>query len=221
MVDREITGIQVQKRNPDRVNIDLDGEYAFGLSRIVAAWLYTGQRLTEEKINALCNEDGIEVAYQKALNLLSRKQRTSHEIQQKLVEKGYSSSQVEEVLIKLQHAGLIEDQKYAQMWVENRNSFHPRSQRLIRLELHHKGIANDEIEKALAGSAEDTELATQAALQQIRKYERLDWESFRKKLSAFLLRRGFSYGTVAPVVRSIWESAQESRIQEENEEFEK
>jgi len=50
MVDREITGIKVQKRNPDRVSIYLDGEYAFGLSRIVAAWLYTGQRLSDEKI---------------------------------------------------------------------------------------------------------------------------------------------------------------------------
>ena len=221
MVDREITCIQVQKRNPDRVIIFLDGEYAFGLSRIVAAWLHTGQRLAEDKINALCNEDGIEVAFQKALNLLSRKQRTSHEIQQKLVEKGFSSSQIDAVLAKLQKAGFIEDEKYAEMWVENRNSFHPRSQRLVRLELLHKGVANEKIEKALAGSAEDSELATQAAMQQIRKYESLDWENFRKKLTAFLLRRGFSYGTVAPVVRSTWESVHEGRIQKENEEFEK
>lgn len=213
MVEREITGIKVQKRNPERVNIYLDGEYAFGLSRIVAAWLHTGQRLDEEKINALCTEDGFEVAYQKALMFLNHRQRTSYEIRQKLNEKGFSTSQIDETLIKLERAGLVEDEKYAQLWVENRNSFHPRSQRLMRLELLHKGVATEAIEKALAKSAEDAELATQAAMQQIRKYADLNWEDFRKKLSAFLLRRGFSYGTVAPVVRSVWESVNGGQIQ--------
>jgi regulatory protein len=219
MVEREITGIQVQKRNPDRVNIYLDGEYAFGLSRIVAAWLYKGQKLTDEKINVLCSDDGIEVAYQKALNLISRKQRTSHEIRQKLIEKGFSDSQISAVIDKLKIAGLIEDEEFARLWVENRNSYHPRSQRLMRLELLQKGISNHTIEKALTGSADDAELATQAAVQQIRKYRDLTWEDFRKKLTAYLLRRGFSYGTVAPVVHSVWESVHEGQIQTENEEF--
>jgi regulatory protein len=210
MVEREITGIQVQRRNPERVNIYLDGEYAFGLSRIVAAWLHTGQCLSEEKINILCNDDGFEVAYQKALSLLNHKQRTGHEIRQKLNEKGFSSTQIDFVLEKLEHAGLIEDGRFAEMWVENRNTFHTRSQRLIRLELLQKGVAEEEIDKALVGSAEDAELATQAAMQQIRKYSNLEWEDFRKKLSAYLLRRGFSYGTVAPVVRSVWESVREN-----------
>jgi regulatory protein len=213
MVDKEITGIQVQKRNPERVNIYLDGEYAFGLSRIVAAWLRTGQRLSVEKINALCDEDGNEVAFQKALSLISHRQRTSNEIRQKLIEKGFSTSQIDEVVCKLESAGLVEDEKYAQMWVENRNSLHPRSQRMMRLELLHKGIAEEEIDKALVRSTEDAELATQAAIQQLRKYSSLDWNDFRKKLSAYLMRRGFSYGTIAPVVRSAWESVKADQRQ--------
>jgi len=208
MVDKEITGIKVQKRNPERVSIYLDGEYAFGLSRIVAAWLQTGQHLSEEKINALCDDDSKEVAYQKALMLINHRPRTRQEIRQKLIEKGFSSSLIEEVLFRLEGAGLVEDAKFARLWVENRNSFHPRSQRLMRLELRQKGVAEDEIDTALVGSAEDAELATQAAMQQMRKYTGLEWVDFRKKLSAYLLRRGFSYGTIAPVVRSVWDSAQ-------------
>ena len=45
-----ITAIEPQKRDPDRVNIHLEGEYAFSLARIVAAWLQVGQDLSEEKI---------------------------------------------------------------------------------------------------------------------------------------------------------------------------
>jgi regulatory protein len=215
MVEREITGIKVQKKNPERVSVYLDGEYAFGLSRITAAWLQIGQRLSEEKINSLREQDESEVAYQRALILLNHQQRTSHEIRQKLIEKGFSSTRVEEVVDRLTQAGLVEDGQYALLWVENRNTYHPRSRRLIRMELRQKGVAEDQIDQALLGSAEDDELATQAAMQQIRKYSDLDWPEFRKKMSAFLLRRGFSYGTVAPVVRSIWESEIAGQISDE------
>jgi len=53
----------------------------------------------------------------------------------KLIEKGFSTSQIDEVVCKLESAGLVEDEKYAQMWVENRNSLHPRSQRMMRLDI--------------------------------------------------------------------------------------
>jgi regulatory protein len=50
---RKITAIKVQKRNSNRVNIYLDGEYAFGLARSVAAWLSIDQNLNEKKIDEL------------------------------------------------------------------------------------------------------------------------------------------------------------------------
>ena len=49
----KITAIVSQKGDPDRVNIHLDGEYAFGLAKIIAAWLKVGQELGEEKIASL------------------------------------------------------------------------------------------------------------------------------------------------------------------------
>ncbi len=43
MEERRITSLKVQKKNPNRVSIYLDEEFAFGVSRIVAAWLHVGQ----------------------------------------------------------------------------------------------------------------------------------------------------------------------------------
>lgn len=206
MVDKVVSGISAQKKNPQRVNIYLDGEFAFGLSSIVAGWLQVGQNLSEQKVEELRQRDGIEVAYQSALKLLNYRSRTKKEISQKLNEKGYSAAQIKDVVDRLENSGLVEDTRYAQMWVENRNEFHPRSQRLMQLEMKHKGIDEEAIESALGGSADDGELALRAAKQQLRKYEHLEWPVFRQKLSAFLARRGFSYGTIAPAVRSIWES---------------
>src|SRR5258705_6654462 len=81
---KKITAIEVQKRSPNRVNIYLDGEFAFGLARIVAAWLKTGQELSEEKIEQLQAEDARERALQQAMLFLSYRDRSESEIRQNL-----------------------------------------------------------------------------------------------------------------------------------------
>ena len=80
----KITALKRQKRNPNRVNIYLDGKFAFGLSRIVAGWLEVGQELDDEKISSLQVEDELEVAYQRALKFISHRIRTENEIRRNL-----------------------------------------------------------------------------------------------------------------------------------------
>lgn len=200
-----ITGIKAQKKNHDRVIIFLDGEYGFGLSRIVAAWLNIGQHLDEQKIESLLAADAHEVAFNKALRLLDRKPRTSKEISSRLVKSGFTLDQAEMVLQRLEDAGLIADDRFARQWVENRNELHPRSRRLIALELKQKGIDDEVIEQVLEDSSPDEDSALQAAMQYARKIPSGDRMEFRKRLSAFLKRRGFNYGTIAPVVQKVWE----------------
>ena len=47
---RKITAIEAQKKRSNRVNIYLDGEFAFGLERITAAWLRVGQALAQRRV---------------------------------------------------------------------------------------------------------------------------------------------------------------------------
>ena len=60
-MEGKITAIKAQKRNTNRINIYLDDQYAFGVSKIVAAWLQIGQYVDEHKINTLLEQDAIEV----------------------------------------------------------------------------------------------------------------------------------------------------------------
>lgn len=197
---RQITAIHVQKRNSNRVNIELDGEFAFGLSRMVAAWLRVGDDLSEERLQTLISSDTSEIAYQSAIRLLDYRPRTTKEIHQRLIQKGFSVEEVDRVIERLKKANLVHDQEYARMWVENRNEFHPRSQRLMRYELKNKGVEENLIETALAESAEDNILAEKAAAKYARKLDLHDQMIFRKRLSGFLARRGFSYHTIVTVV---------------------
>jgi regulatory protein len=193
-----ITAIEPQQKNPQRVNIHLDGEFAFGLARITAGWLKVGQELSEEKIAALQAKDSSEMAYQKALHYLSYRPRSSAEVRQNLIKRGISEPLVDETIARLQHAGLVNDQEFARAWVENRNTFQPRSKSALRMELRRKGLSDEILQ------VDEEALACEAARKYARRLTGLEWIDFRQKLSGFLARRGFSYTTLSPVVSKVW-----------------
>jgi regulatory protein len=203
-MDYQITALKAQKRNPNRVNIYLDGEFAFGLARIVAAWLTIGQSLSDERIRELQEQDANEVAFQAALRYLNYRPRSETELRQHLTEKGYSEFAVETVIERLRQGHLLDDRQFARDWVENQTLFRPRGRRALAFELRHKGISEEQIEQTLSETDNEEELAYQAARRHAERLARLEWPEFRTKLSQFLGRRGFGYETIAPTVRRIW-----------------
>jgi regulatory protein len=214
---KSITAIQVQKNNPNRVNIYIDGEFAFGLARIVAAWLKVGQQLEDEKIARLQAEDGREQAYQQAMLFLSYRARSEAEIRQNLRKHEFSEATIEETLERLRQARLADDNEFARTWVENRSTFRPRSRRAMAMELRQKGLPDETAESALRNVDEAT-LAYQAAQKRSGRLEGLEWNEFRKKLSEFLGRRGFPYAIIASTVSRIWNemhAEQEQSIDDE------
>ena len=213
---RKITAIEVQKRTPSRVNIYLDGEYAFGLARIVAAWLRTGQELDETKIKQLQAEDARERALQQAMLFLSYRARSESEIRQNLRKHEIPEAVIEQTLDRLRQDGFANDNQFARAWVENRSTFRPRSRRMLAMELRQKGLDDESMQSALQ-AVNDEALAYDAAQKRAARYKELEWNDFRKKLSDFLARRGFSYGVTSAVVTRIWnESHREKHFEEED-----
>jgi len=208
MMGRRITALTVQKRDRNRVNVYLDGEFAFGLSRIVAAWLQVGQELSDEKQASLQAEDAREVAYQKAVNFLSYRDRTQAEVRNHLHALGVQAETVEWVMERLERSRLVDDQRFVHNWVENRNEFRPRSRKALAYELRQKGISEGAIQDALEDHNED-EMAYQAAVKQAGKLAHLEWPQFRQKMYAHLARRGFNYEISAPVVARVWQELHE------------
>ena len=214
---RKITAIEAQKRAPNRVNIHLDGEFAFGLSRIVSAWLRVGQELDEEKIKRLQDEDAQERAFQQAMLFLSYRARSESEIRQNLRKHEIPGEVVEHTLERLRQDGLANDGQFARTWVENRSTFRPRSRRLLALELRQKGLKEEAVASAVE-AVDDNALAYEAALKRAPRFKDLEWIEFRKKLSGFLARRGFSYPVIAPVVTRVWNETHKDKHHFEEEE---
>lgn len=215
---RKITAIEAQKKRPSRVNIHLDGEFAFGLERITAAWLRVGQELEEGKIRQLQAEDARERALQQALLFLSYRARSESEIRRNLQKHEIPEAVIEETLERLRRDGLANDGQFARTWVENRSTFRPRSRRMMALELRQKGL-DDEASRSALASVDDEALAYEAASKRAGRFKGLEWNEFRKKLSDFLARRGFPYPVIVSAVTRVWNEAhaEEQHFEEEDE----
>jgi regulatory protein len=213
---RTITAIEVQKKNPNRVNIHLDDQFAFGLNRIVAVWMKVGQQLTDEKITALQEADARESAMQKALHFLGYRHRSVEEVRKNLQKHEIPAEVIEDTIIKLEQENLLGDGNFAREWVENRSTFRPKGKRVLALELRQKGLTDEVIQEALDKSINEEALALKAAQKHAGRLKGLAWPEFRQKLSSFLGRRGFSFDVIIPVTRQVWEDSLDQKTSYED-----
>jgi regulatory protein len=210
-VGGKVTALKVQKHHPNRINVYLDNEFSFGLSRITAAWLQVGQELSPSKIARLQAQDEREVAYMQALRFLDFRPHSRAEVRRNMEKRAIPPDVINDVFKRLERSGLVNDERFAQDWVKNRNEFRPRSRRALAYELHQRGLADSAIKKALEGINEEA-LAYQAAIKRASHYEGLPTRDFNNKLGSYLARRGFSYEIIKDVVAKVWDEKQgESR----------
>ncbi len=199
-----ITALVVQKRNRDRVNVFLDGEFAFGLAMIEAVRLRKGQQLSDEEIARLKARDEVESAVERALAYLDYRPRSRDEVRRYLRERELPEAVIEAVIERLEGAGLLDDAAFARFWVENRDQFKPLSERALRYELRRKGVADEIIEAAL-DDLDEAGAAYRAGQERARRLAGTDRDTFRKRLGSFLSRRGFSYDVARDVTNQLWE----------------
>jgi regulatory protein len=204
---RQITRLVIQERDKERVNVHLDGEFAFGLALNEAIHLKVGQLLSNADIEALQAEDAYHKAYHRVLDLLSRRPYSTGEVQRYLQQKQVAPHHSERVIERLTDVGLLDDLAFARFWIENRETFQPRSAIAIRYELRQKGVDAETIDQALdEGDFDEDETAYRAGvkvLSRLRKYE--DKREFTQKLAGVLGRRGFQWEVIRRVAERLWE----------------
>jgi regulatory protein len=203
----KLTAIRAQQRERGRVNIDLDGEYAFSLQTILAARLTVGQDLSAQQIEQLQAADVVEKALERALGYLSYRPRSTDEIRRYLGKRALEPEAIEQVIQRLERAGLVDDRQFADFWVENRETFRPRGAWVLRAEMRQKGIAEPVISAAL-DDLDERASAMRAAEPAARRYRRQEKDDFWRHLMGFLQRRGFPYGVAREVTEHYWEQVQ-------------
>jgi regulatory protein len=198
-----ITALTAQVKNPDRVNVFIDGEFALGLALAVAAELRLGQQITQSELERLDRRDEAHRARERALRLLARRPYSAAEIARNLRRHRIDEELIQEVLTDLTEARWIDDEAFAAYWVEQRENFRPRSRLALRQELSQKGIEREVVAEALS-AIDEAEAARRVARKQAGRWRDLPEFEGRAKLTRYLMRHGYPYDLVSDVVAEVW-----------------
>jgi regulatory protein len=206
---KEITDLTRQKNDSNRVNVFIDGSFSFGVSRNSGVSLRVGQKISEKEIIELINNDSFEKAFQSALHFLSFRNRSENDVRLNLTRKGFFENDIIKVVDSLKSRGYLDDGNFAKEWVENRSALKPRGRRLLAYELKQKKVNSDMIAVALQGLPNESVLALKAARKIVLRYEKMEFDIFNKKVTGFLIRRGFDFEDIREARKILWEEVQQ------------
>lgn len=206
----KITGLSAQIKNPNRLNVSIDGKYRFSLdiSQVVDLGIKIGREVTEDELTALEEEGEFSKVYSRALEYTFMRPHSSHEVKDYLWRKtrttkyktrngeikdreGVSQQLTERVFDRLLDKGYIDDNKFARWWVSNRHQTKGISKRKLVAELRAKGVELSIIDAAVSEVGRDDSSELQKIVS--KKRHRYDDE---QKFMNYLARLGFSYDDI-------------------------
>jgi regulatory protein len=196
-----ITSIKQQK-NKNRVNVYLDDKFGFGidLDNFVLLHLKVDQELTEREIEEIVKKAEFQKTYDKLLRFVMVRPRSMKEITDYFIRKKVHQSLHEKLLGKLKHLELVDDEKFARWWVEQRQALRPKPKRILIQELRLKGVDKEIIEEILSKEEIDEEKMARNLLEKkAYKWKNLPAREARQKMSQYLAGKGFSWDIVGKV----------------------
>lgn len=206
---KTITQIAVQEKRKNRCSIFLDDEFAFGLDQevVLQFGLKKGDQLSEQQIQDILFSEERKRAKDRALRFLSYRDRSEKEIRTKLKQVGYDENIIEWVVGELKRLKFLDDQRFAQSFAQTQMITRPVGEYFLKRELKQKGLDEELIEQTVAKTYEEKDqvsVALELAQQRKKRYQNVDELKAKKRVSDFLLRRGFSWDVVAEVMER-WE----------------
>jgi regulatory protein len=141
---------------------------------------------------------------QYCLRLIKIRLRSVAEIEQILRHKEVEEDQIRQVVLELSEAGLLDDLRFARAWVHTQDNLSPKGEIILRQELKRRGIGDLLINQVLLERENEfvqdypkDDLEKKKALELIKRrayfYRDLEASVRKRRLGAYLARRGFSY----------------------------
>jgi regulatory protein len=141
-----------------------------------------------------------------AYRLLTYRPRSRAELFGKLQEKGFELAVIEGVLADLERYGYVNDRQFAEQWAAGRLRRRGFGRRRVERELRDKGVERDIIAETLASVCNgdiEMRMARESAERKLKTLRSFDREICRRRLAAFLERKGFSYDIIRAVLMDV------------------
>lgn len=194
-MENRITDLKQGVKNPDRVNVFVDGKFSFSLdlSQVVDFHLKIGQTLTDQELKELKHASEYGKLYGRTLEWVLTRPRSIRETRDHLRLKrfqkklDYTDADIEEIIGRLVAKNYLNDRHFAEWFIENRFVKKGVSPRRLEQELVKKGIDRALIDELLSNSTRDEASEIKKVIaKKSNKYN-------AEKLLAYLVRQGFSY----------------------------
>lgn len=191
----KVTAIKPQVKRDNRFSVFVDGKYSFSLSdtALLESKLVPGQELDGralKQLQQLAVEDGL---YDRALRYAALRIRSTYEMKSYLQRNKASPALTQQILNKLSKLAMVDDKRFAQSYIADRQRLRPTSRRKMFMELRAKRVADEVIEQVL-DNAEGSDLTALREL--IERKRRLSRYRDDLKLMQYLSRQGFGYGDI-------------------------
>ena len=206
---QRVTQIVEHPRKPGRYVVHVDGREFATVSAETLAESKVAIGVVVDDAFAARLQDATEdtAMYDRALNLLSFRARSSRELGRRLTEKGGSRERAERVIQRLRDVGLVNDADFARQLTRSKLSAGA-SRRRVQQELFKRGVDRQVADEAVAQVVEDDGLEDSVSIERVackkwRTLASLDGPTRRRRLYAFLARRGYNADDVSRVVRDL------------------
>ena len=146
--------------------------------------------------------------YNRALELLSARAYTVRQLRRKLLQKEVPPDEADVVVHRLLGAGLLDDGRYAAAYARSKLAGQGVSVRRVSQDLARKGVSADIAKHAIAEVMADEEIDTKAMMERVARRKLtsmgdLEPTVLRRRLFAFLARRGYELDDIRDVVGAI------------------
>ena len=137
---------------------------------------------------------------QDVLRFLRVRERTRREVSDYLRRRGHPPELIARATEELVEAGLVDDARFARVYLRDRQRLHPIGRMAVRRELQARGVDPGAVEVALAESDPpwDEEEMARAAVE--RRWARWPGAARRERAVRFLRTRGFEPGAIRAVL---------------------
>ncbi len=172
----------------------LDGEFAVNIDAetLLFSPHRIGQEITDEELHNLIKESDVRRAREKALYLLSHRDHSKKELEDKIVRSGTSGEAARTAALRMEEIGLVNDESFARRYADELCKRKYFSKSRIAYELQKKGIDRDLIHAIIEEMAVDPAQQLRELL--ARKYARnLQDEKGRRRTVAALQRLGYRW----------------------------
>lgn len=177
--------------------------------------LRKNQELSRIEIEKLLADDEFSRALAQATAYLSLRKVSQQQLERYLARKGYKTEIIQQVIADLNQRGILNDRRFAELFVKDRLKLKPAGPQKLELELLKRGVTYDVIKTALEPATEpetQKKIAQHLAQKKLRTLSSLDRKQQKQKLYSFLMSKGFESEIITEVIRSIFNEISDNEI---------